>query len=301
MSSGKPATGYDFPTKRKYRQQLWNFVDKALKKTPIQERKVLCLDTSQGLECAHLIRLGYRPENILACNRNPAELAWLTRRIRSLGTVNVAGLELREVLRRIDDQQENGFKINAMNLDLTGPISQSVWGILDYIRSNLLHSGIVIAVSLLRGREQDDSIRDLLEKSKNQWSDSSKRRLDSELDRCRHGSEFAQETDALRIAWVHNFFISTEIDKPSITDSAWGIYRSSAGSQTMFWMGMVLHDITSEQVEIVKKYQEKIARCKDRNLRRRMERKLDSFINAYNMVRESIESQNRRHAGEITP
>lgn len=143
-----PATGYDFGSKRHYRRTVWNFADECLARIPRRARRVLILDTAEAEETLFLVKTkGYHPANIHAVNRNPAEVAWLTRRLASSGIrgVHTHGTDAFKVLHELTPN------LDAINLDLTGSVTPKL---MDNLASLKLHDNLFLAVTALRGREK---------------------------------------------------------------------------------------------------------------------------------------------------
>jgi hypothetical protein len=91
---------YDFESKHLYRRRREQAIDKICSAGKFRDRKVAYLDTGEALDTIAYLKRGYRPQNLWAINRNPAEVAWLTRKLKSLNfpTINTVGLEFEEAL-----------------------------------------------------------------------------------------------------------------------------------------------------------------------------------------------------------
>jgi hypothetical protein len=139
---------YDFAEKSLYRNRVWMQIDKRCKR-PKALRKVVYLDTREALETIFLLDRGYRPENLLAVNREPVEVALLTQKLDRLGypRVKTAGVEWERAIR----ERLGGHRADILNFDGMGNYS------LDLV--NLLRSSVhiarprVVAVNMLAGRE----------------------------------------------------------------------------------------------------------------------------------------------------
>lgn len=232
--NGKPATGYDFGNKKAYRRTLWNLVDTALHfKKPQSTRKVLILDTSDAEETLFLIARGYRPENITVVNRNAAELAWLTRRLHDRGINGV-----KTIAKDVFEVVGNNPTFDAINLDLTSPMNIRL---AEFLRGMSIVDEIVIAVSVLRGRETDVIVRELYKCSREPEFTTVEQRAQREawfqlMRSCDMSNIFGplSDSDFMRLT------ILLAAQKPHQKEAgpllrAWGRYRSSAGSQTMMW------------------------------------------------------------------
>jgi hypothetical protein len=140
---------YDFEAKqRQYRVSMWSAID-AMCSKPIKLRRVVYLDTSQGLETRHLLALGYAPDNLLAVNKNPAHVAALTLGLKrdGLPTIPVAGREWSRF----------GFgHRDIAAFDGTSNISGNVGGLM--LLTLLETTPTVLAFTLLGGRERGEYI-----------------------------------------------------------------------------------------------------------------------------------------------
>lgn len=216
-----PSTGYNFGNKRQYRRNVWRFIDDNLIGVPIKDRKVLIIDTKDGLETRFLIQRGYRPSNLYVVNKNPAEVAWLTRRLREDGLqpVNTYGVDVFEAAASI---AKSGVKLNAIQLDLCGSETDGLlYKLGDLAVNEVTSSGAVVTLTVLRGR-------DVLAGPKVLWSTIPGLSTD----------------DARIIAAVDRIKGSASPDIYGcyyhIKKFCYGVYKSTAGSQTMLWMGVDL-------------------------------------------------------------
>lgn len=93
---------YDFESKKLYRKRRESAIDRMLSSRRFRDRKVAYLDTKEALDTISYLNRGYRPENLWVINRNPAEVAMLTRKLETLGLprVNTVGLDFEEALER---------------------------------------------------------------------------------------------------------------------------------------------------------------------------------------------------------
>jgi hypothetical protein len=146
-----PAGGYDFGNKRQYRRALWIEIDRRLAGIPRRARRVVILETQQGEEARFLLARGYRPELIHAVAENPAVVATMTRGLRAdfLPDVTTHGAELLDALEAI--QREH--VVHAVNLDFTSNanLRHAAWA--RAFRDRCLREGMVVAQTILRGRE----------------------------------------------------------------------------------------------------------------------------------------------------
>ncbi len=237
---GSPKDGYNFGNKRQYRRTLWNFVDRCFPDKPNSKRKVMILDTSEAGECKFLItQKGYRPENINVVNRNPAELALLTKRLKDEGIfgINTHKGDAFEILDKLVDS------IDVVNLDLTGPIKSKLSNELEAIR---LHDELFISVTILRGREsrkefvpvefEDEEGIARLNKLNQDVKHPNVQEFLKELEVCGPRVNWNGRHDLIRIIGLFGSAFINGIDRGlNMYGKRWDIYRSSAGSQTMMW------------------------------------------------------------------
>jgi hypothetical protein len=90
---------YDFESKHIYRQRRETAIDRIAGGNPFT-RRVAYLDTKEALDTISYLKRGYQPQNLWAINRNPAEVALLTMKLKSLNLpiVNTVGLDFEKAL-----------------------------------------------------------------------------------------------------------------------------------------------------------------------------------------------------------
>lgn len=204
---------YDFGNKRQYRRTLWNYVDKH-SETRKCDRKLLYLESPQAEETEFLVRQkGYRPHQLFPVSKSPAECAWITRNSKGRG---ITGFNLQSgpVETVLADHARSGIFFDAINLDFTSCLSESLFQSLQKVASYLRIDSIV-AITILRGREH--------------WNDF-----------VAIGDRDGLDGDDLRVRLLHCCFCNPN----SRLTLAWpkvGQYRSTAGNQTMlFRVGVVV-------------------------------------------------------------
>lgn len=142
---------YDFEAKQKgYRVPAWVFVERMCS-VPRRLRRVAVLDTAQGLEVRHLVDIGYSPENILAVNYSAAQLAAMTKALRTDGIEGVrtkAG-DYVEVLMKWDG------KLDVIGFDTTSNLASGVFSRLSEAVAK--HGPTVLILVALAGRECKES------------------------------------------------------------------------------------------------------------------------------------------------
>lgn len=137
---------YDFAEKAQYRVKVWNEIEKICRR-PKALRTVAYLDTRDGLETRFLLRRGYNPSGLLAINRDPVEVALLTRGLRrdGLPDVRTAGVEWQRAM-----AETSGTYI--VNFDGMGCFHEDLVELMRETVTNARPS--IVAVNMLGGREQ---------------------------------------------------------------------------------------------------------------------------------------------------
>lgn len=144
---------YDFESKHLYRQRRERAIDAALSAGRFRDRKVAYLDTKEALDTISYLNRGYRPQNLWAINRNPAEVAALSRKLDKLGfpRVNTVGLDFEEALeRRVPEVDVVDF--DGMSC-LHGKLLDMVYRIM------VSRPSCVFGVTILAGRESEDRFK----------------------------------------------------------------------------------------------------------------------------------------------
>jgi hypothetical protein len=155
---------YAFAAKQtEYRRRQWIMVDR-LSKKPVALRRVLYLDTKQGLETRHLLSLGYAPDNLFAVNSNPAEVALLTSGLKrdGLPLVHTIGRDYISAMRPAVDKAK--AKIDVISFDGTGCLGRLTESVFGPASALAAQWGSVITMTLLAGREcgkYGDIVKDL--------------------------------------------------------------------------------------------------------------------------------------------
>lgn len=240
MGKGRPTGGYNFETKRSYRRKVWDAVEEQLK-MPRKKIRAFVLDTGEGLETRELLRRGYRPEHIHAVNKNPAEVAHLTRGLDrdGLPRVQTHGRDLVDALQPFCDRREYPDVINFDGCasigwgNDAGPCDswedvKNFWGWYLYAVAISLRPGGVLAHTMLVGRERGET-RDafILPATRIEVVD--------------HG-RVVSGTYLRRIQAALTYVMTGGRDACHIhvRDLAYDWYASSAGTQRMIWFAAKL-------------------------------------------------------------
>ena len=208
MNRSAPAKGYNFGTKRHYRRQVWKaFREHCVGR--LDTAHALLMPSIEGDEIEQALRSGFRERNLHVVDRNPAIVAHLKRRYRN---INTYGVNASHAAHRIADR---GIELSVANLDLCSPVSEAMLDEIQlFVQPKPVRHGGLIAINMLRGREQDYG----------------KNEIARQMDRGQ------QDRDQARIdaVWTALCCVDGEWDiDPWQVKS--GKYRSVAGTQTMLW------------------------------------------------------------------
>lgn len=214
MNRRAPVGGYIGGRKQHYRRQLWkSFSDHC--GTGRSAAHALLMPSAEGTEITVAEQHGFRQDHLHIVDRNPAIVAHLKRRFPR---VNTYGLEL---VRALDRMRKNGVILAIANFDLCGHIGSTFPQLKAISAMGVLRDDAMIAVTLLRGREPAGHLARL------------RAPIHRELDVSRSWlPREATETDMVRIGWAGAAFADAGL---SAHPRRVGIYRSTAGSQTMLW------------------------------------------------------------------
>lgn len=155
---------YDTPEKDAYRRAVWGAFNEAMGGR-VEEAVGVLMPAKNGLEIAAAIRSGFREENLIAVDKNPALLATAPWR-KQYPKVRIYGSEVSRAFARM---AKDAVKVDVANLDFCGnfsmPVVESVRAIRDmaYQREGdwnfLPHAHPVwntpsaLGVTVLKGRE----------------------------------------------------------------------------------------------------------------------------------------------------
>lgn len=227
MNRIAPKAGYDFPQKQHYRQIIWRrFTDIA--GSTRSNSHVLLMPSIEGLEIDAALRRGFREEHLHVVDKTPAIVAHLKRRYPKIHTY---GCDVVPALERI---RRAGYPLAFLNLDLCGNMSNKTWRTLRRCVEQLLVRPTAIAVTVLRGRETKlPQATAAIARSAALWRE--RGYVVGELDVARriHHQPII-DGDVVRLTGVMTALsIDDRIYIPRARDL--GIYRSTAGAQTMLW------------------------------------------------------------------
>jgi hypothetical protein len=229
MSKSKPVGGYGFQAKNSYRRQLWDFVKNNIAVKP-SAATVVVLETSDGYEVRELLRRGFAPTQIHAVNRNPAEIAQLTRRLEMDGLPRVVthGTDFLAALKRIGTADVVNFDACASigwgcaNYHEAHRDPTVMWGSYLYHVAEHVRAGGVLAHTMLIGRERGEYAEHMRESNGFLIRDDRGRLIPA--------SYLTRLSFALVYATAGYYKC-----RRHVTRLAYDWYRSSAGNQRMLW------------------------------------------------------------------
>ena len=149
MMKGKPESGYRNVNKRLYRREVYEHVDQLLRNhLPKPSRKVAYLESSDAEETRILLNRGYSPDNLYPFNRNVAEAAVVSRKIREKfgWKVNSQGKDIARLA-------EVCPVVDIIHLDFCGPLNDTSGRVITYLKDTCFQEGTIVIVNVLRGRE----------------------------------------------------------------------------------------------------------------------------------------------------
>jgi hypothetical protein len=239
-----PKSGYEFGNKKQYRRNIWatfaHYVER-----PSYARALL-MPSIEGAEIEVATQRGFQPQNLCAVDMNPAIVATLKRRYPRIRT---AGVDIGRAGERLGSE---GWRIDVANLDLTGCISSDLLdGLIRFMSTGVMETGLV-AVTVLRGREHKEVTACLggpvewcVPSDHLKASDVHHLAVDEES--CRDQMRLACLSAALEgTNWLKTGRSETPAERVRLRRwaflSKYGIYRSSAGSQTMLWGVYKVHE-----------------------------------------------------------
>lgn len=225
-----PETGYDFGNKRQYRRAIYAAARRCFR-NQMSDRTCAILPSIEGDEIEAAIRAGFHQSHIAIIDRNPAIVATLKRRYPLVTSIGVdADRAARRVVEAIGP-------IDLVNLDLCGPIGRTTYDTIDaWMSAGAIKSRGLLAITVLRGRETGEPFKAAREHNLIAASDVERARIPA-------------GTDLVRTTQLYNRLSGTHVS----TRAEWsrsgygacvirsGVYRSTAGSQSMLWILFGLH------------------------------------------------------------
>lgn len=147
MKIREPENQYDFEAKRQYREAVWRTFAENVR--DVGTAKVLFFPGRHGFEIEVALRHGFKEENLIACEENPAIIAtaqWRQHypKIRCYGT---------PLLRTLERLNAEGVILDAANLDFCSNVCRAVLDDLHGLLEKQTRWPLTIAVTLLKGRE----------------------------------------------------------------------------------------------------------------------------------------------------
>lgn len=230
MSRRAPKQGYNFGAKRSYRRMVWSAVRSIL--GGLRGKSLLLMPSKEPDEIEVALRMGAEIHNVHALDMEPANVATVRRMYPELG--GTYGCELSKLHERSTKRNQ---RFDAMNLDLCGPVSLSM--LTDVAnatkRLNARNTPSAYAVTALRGRGTwpkrllDDAVM------KDTDSCDGFNTMVEVADRSFVNANHLEPTrlDIIRLWCLLG--VAQDHGGNLVALNRWGIYRSTAGSQSMIW------------------------------------------------------------------
>jgi hypothetical protein len=251
-----PEGGYNFGNKKQYRRTVWR---QLADHCPVPRSEAVCvlMPSLEGDEIDVCLSKGFRPRNIHIVDREPAVVATLKRRYPH---VNAHGIDVARMAERLPEGS-----VHCANLDLCGTTSNPTLETLMAFSSVLARPG-ACAVTVLRGRESGIG-RQVIALSQQQRSSVEEICADVETNGKARGvcfnprfstgkkrdeaieSVLAMSTDDWRVralVLAIDEGLSGELDRDvdgsmgrdgsRVDEVTRGIYKSTAGNQTMLYV-----------------------------------------------------------------
>lgn len=142
-----PQKGYLFDEKQKYREQVWENFAKNLN---VSTAVVVFLPSKEGAEIPLALSKGFKEENLIAIDDNPALIASSKWR-KEYPKIRFYGNDLIRASERITKDK---IKIDAVNLDLCGTISNKTFNQVNGFIKNIQYDNLLMSITLMQGREE---------------------------------------------------------------------------------------------------------------------------------------------------
>ncbi len=229
-----PEFGYDFEAKGLYRRSLWRRI--AAEVMPGDTTHALLMPSSEGIEIKEAVRSGFHESNLHVVDRNPAIVANLKRRFPEIQTYGVTAS------RACDRVSKRGIRLAAANFDFTQPMGDPLQREIEALAAGAWWAATgVIAFTMLRGREAKASLsfldnlagvyaRAALQQHWDTGSLTTQPVVQGYVGVQEHRRQSLRDWG--RMMWVTLLFSWQNLDLVPIK---YGIYRSTAGTQTMLW------------------------------------------------------------------
>ncbi len=244
-----PEEGYQFGRKKQYRRHLWGAIAEHCR-VPLEKAQVALMPSLEGAEIDEALKRGVRQENLHIIDMNPAIVATLKRRYPR---VNSYGVIFWKAMERI---KEKGITLDVVNADLCGPVTTAPWFMSRDAIVDVIGDGSVVAMTALRGRERGALVLEI-------WDWPEMMEDLSPVPLCRGDFDFGalwqdvavggarlSKGDMGRLRWM---IPSTLLEWAVVRPLRCGVYKSTAGSQTMLWG---LYGLT-DQYEIAVQFENK--------------------------------------------
>lgn len=144
----EPKCGYLTKEKADYRANLYKGILK-LSGDAIKDKTLLFMPSKNDAEIKMALSVGFREENLYACDDSAALLATAAWR-KEYPKIKILGSRLSRAIERL---KSGGVKIDVANLDLCSNLCSEVFTDLHNIARYFINPDIIIGLTLLKGRE----------------------------------------------------------------------------------------------------------------------------------------------------
>lgn len=252
-----PKDGYDSNgSKRQYRRDVWKiFSDWTRPRS--SEAYALLMPSVEGTEVEVALSKRFREDHLVLYDKNTAIVASL--KARRFQRVIAKGGYIGDVGARL---AADGVRLTVANLDFTGSIQTVAREVLDFVESGVLAKASMIAVTMVKGREDGDTMSRVVRAStafsshvpgamasaESMLLDAAKTGQDSGLD-CQQMTERLDSLGDLKIAGRLGVLVSELAGPPG---DPWFAYRRlpmirvarqyKSGTQRMIWCVIKIHE-----------------------------------------------------------
>jgi hypothetical protein len=226
--------------KRHFRRAVYGFAETASVKVR-RDLRVMYFDGVEGYETRFLLARGYRAENLHAVNRRTGQRAEMTKRLKrdGLALPQAYGCDIREI-----PQTALIASMDILHLDFMNCFGEELNQCLNFVARHAT-AGTVIAVNMLRGREHGEARRLVLDRWRGHEGGFVVRSGPPPFDHWGLAATSFQAVGRTDLARLSSTCLSISLDDSPqcrwhLRGLRFGIYRSTAGNQTMLWLSTML-------------------------------------------------------------
>lgn len=231
MDRSAPAGGYNFGAKIDYRKTIWSEFRSLLGKDR-ERASTLLMPSIEGVEISIAKSYGFPVFKMHVVDRNPAIVAHVKRRFPA---VQAHGISLGRAVRKIS---RSGIRLLALNLDLCGNVGYPVIKELEAVANSLdPRTSPLLAVTVLRGRELEETQDEM-----DEWEEAMQLEAAMTTIQVSGGTVIDQKRlNLIRLCLFGGGFVSGDRNSSPVRSRFFpallraGIYKSTAGNQTMLW------------------------------------------------------------------